>query len=123
MKKKKAFTLSELMLATAIITIAISGLLAAFVGCLLLNESNNNLVTASNDAQYVLEQIKGLAYSNIVNNYTPTPSNFTNNNIIFTPTVTVNEIILNRVKEVTVNVAWVERQKNRNFSLSTRIAH
>lgn len=122
MGRTRGFTLIELLITAAILLIAISGLLFVFINCTLLNQANNNLVIAANDAQYVLEQIKGLAYSNIVNNYIPTPSTFTNNNVIFTPTVTVNEVIPNKVKEVTVNVGWVERQRQRNFQLVTRIA-
>lgn len=116
MKKKRAFTLSELMLATAILVIAITGMLAAFVGCLLLNESNNNLVKATNDAQYVLEQVKGLAYDNINAYVSPAFNNLNSE------TITLNRAVGAKIAEVTVNVAWVERQKNRNFSLSTRIA-
>jgi len=118
MKAKNAFTLSELMLATAILVLVAAGLLAAFVGCLILNETNNNLVIAVNDAQYVLEQIKGLDYNNI-DAYTPPTFTHLNNESIPDPTVTE---ITSGIKEVTVNVNWTERANNRNFSLSTRIA-
>jgi len=111
------FTLTELMIAMGILLIAISGLLTTFVYCILLNESNNNLVTAANDAQYVLEEIKGLAYNNI-NSYTPPAFNNLENETIPNPTV----VEISGIKEVTVNVSWSERGRSRNWTLSTRIA-
>jgi len=114
----KGFNLLEVMTAIAILLLVISGLLVTFVYCMLMNISNNNLVIAANDAQFVLEQIKGLAYNDTIDDYTvPTFSNLYNE--IVTPTATV---ISSGLKEVSVNVTWTERQRNRNFSLSTRVA-
>lgn len=113
------FNLLELMTAIAILLLVITGLLVTFVYCTLMNTSNNNLVIAANDAQFVLEQIKGLAYDDILGNYTV--PDFTNlENEIVTPTAV---IIDSRTKEVNVNVTWTERQRNRNFVLSTLVAH
>jgi len=120
--KKKHFlsvrglTLIELMIATGILVVVLSGLLLTFISCILLNESNNNLVIAVNDAQYVLEQIKGLAYSEIGNYTVPQFNNLANE------TVTLTRSIGTRIAEVAVDVSWIERQRQRNFQLSTRIA-
>ena len=117
----KGFSLIEVMVATAILLIILSGLLLAFVYCILLNQSNNNLVIAANDAQYVLEEIKGLAYSgisNFINNFNPSQFSNLNNEIITFP----NPNIGTAIAEVTVDVSWIERQRQRNFQLSTRIA-
>jgi len=116
--KTKGFTLLELMIATVVLMIAIGGLLMAFTSCMLLSESNSNLTTAVNDAQYILEEIKGLDYANI-DVYAASPPQFSNlDSEIITTAVTGTGTI----KEITVNVAWVERQRNRNFQLSTRVA-
>ena len=117
--RRTGFTLVELMLAAAILVIAILGLLAVLIHSMLMNESNNNLATAVNDAQYVLEQIKGLPYVNITSSYSP--PNFTINNENITPGVTVSNIS-DDLREVTVNVSWTERQRSRSVQLSTRIA-
>ena len=118
----KGFTLSELMIAAAIILIAILGLFTAIINCILLNESNNNLVMAVNDAQYVLEQIKGLAYDNIndfITAFDPLQfSDLYNQSITFP-----NTVIGTSIANITVEVNWDERQRQRNFTLSTRIAH
>lgn len=116
---KKGVTLLELMVAAAILVMVISGLLITFISCMLMNEANNNLVIAVNDAQYAMEQIKGLAYDNILSGYTaPSFTNLNNENI-----TTASRVIDSYLKEVTVNVTWTERGRNRLFSLSTRIAH
>lgn len=110
----------ELMIAVAILLVAILSLLAAFINCILLNESNNNLGLAAKDAQYVLEQIKGLAYSDIATYTAPAFTNLTGE------AITLTRLTLARPKgdltEVTVKVSWTERQRNRDVSVSTRIA-
>lgn len=114
--------MSELMIAATILLVAILGLLALLINCIILGESNNNLVIAVNDAQHVLEQLKGQDYTQI-NNFTTTynPSQFNNliNETISFPYVNIGA----KVAEVTVEVDWVEKyNRNRDFRLSTRIA-
>jgi len=117
----KGFTLAELMIAMGILLIAISGLLSTFVYCILLNESNNNLVIAANDAQYVLEQIKAKTYDDIddfINTFNPNEFSNLNNEAITFPDTTIGVSIAT----IIVNVKWTERQRERNFRLSTRVA-
>ena len=62
MKKiKSGFTLSELLLAAAILVFVLAGLLALFANCLILNETNRNLTVATSHAQYIMEEIKDAA--------------------------------------------------------------
>jgi prepilin-type N-terminal cleavage/methylation domain-containing protein len=117
-KKNLGFTLIELVIAIAILLIMVTALFVASINCILLNEMNNNAVTAANDAQYVLEQMKQLPYTQI-NNYSPPVFTNLHNETIPKPTVID---ITGSIKQVTVNVNWTERQRNRSFSLSTRFA-
>lgn len=112
----KGLTLLELMIAAAILLVVISGLLACFVYCILMNESNNNLVIAVNDIQRVLEEIRGLAYDDIASYTAPSFTNLNNE------TVTLTRSLGSSIGEVTVDVSWIERQRQRNFQISTRIA-
>lgn len=114
----RGLTLSELMITMAILIIAISGLLLTFIYCLLLNESNNNLVTAMTDAQYVLEGLKGTAYSELGNYTAPAIANLRNENI----TITLSPDATNMRSEAEVTVGWNERGRQRNVTLSTNIA-
>lgn len=124
MKLKQGFTLAELMIAMGILFIVISGLLVAFVSCILLNESNNNLVIAANDAQYVLEQVKKVnAYDDIddfIASFDPSYFVNLNNETITFPNPPDTDI--GSIAEVTVNVRWSMRGGSKDFSLSTRIA-
>jgi len=115
--KNKAFTLLELLMALGILVIAILAVLSCFINCLFLNESNNNLVIAANDAQYVLEKIKALPYDSIAG-YTPPVFNHLNNEAV---SLSDNHAVGLNLWEVAVDVSWAERQRSRNFTLSTRI--
>jgi type II secretory pathway pseudopilin PulG len=119
----RGFTLLELMIVAGILLIAILGLLATFINCMFLNESNKNLTIAVNDAQYALEQIKSIAFnqiSNFINNFNPTQFSNLNNETITFPSPSYGA----KISEITVNVSWKERNEPnpRNFQLSTRIA-
>ncbi len=54
----RGFTLSELLLAAAILAFVLAGLLALFANCLILNEANRNLTVATSHAQYIMEEIR-----------------------------------------------------------------
>ena len=56
--KRAGFTLAEVILAAAILAFALTGLLALFINCMLLNESSRNRSLATAHAQFVLEEIK-----------------------------------------------------------------
>lgn len=68
----KGFTLLELMLAAAVLIVAISGLVAAFVGCYALNETARNLTFATMGAQQKLEEIREHNFYNIYSDYNGT---------------------------------------------------
>ncbi|MEW6100756.1 MAG: prepilin-type N-terminal cleavage/methylation domain-containing protein [Candidatus Omnitrophota bacterium] len=113
---KKGFTLAELLIAVGILAVAILGLLALFVNVMLMNESNYNLVTAVNDAQFVLEQMRPIAYDDLDDYSPPDFINLQNE----TESVTVSNPPGGSIAEITVTIGWTERNRNRNFQLSTR---
>ena len=55
----KAITLTELLLAAAILAFVICGIIALFANCTLLNEGSHNLTIAVSHAQQILEEIRG----------------------------------------------------------------
>jgi prepilin-type N-terminal cleavage/methylation domain-containing protein len=112
------FTFIELILAMAILLTVITGLFLTYAYCILLNQSNSNLITATNDAQYVLEQMKSLPYSQLAG-YCSSPPTFNN---LKNETVTPNCTIGQHVADVTVTILWDESHGQKNFSLSTCIA-
>lgn len=124
MKKARGFTLSELMIAVLILVIAISALLLTYVTCMFMNESNNNLVTVVNDVQYVLEEIKGLAYTDIEDYPDPAPDQVKHLRPGQNEVIRVNHTHPGaNIIEVTVTATWQERNGiNRIFSLTTRFS-
>jgi len=115
--KKNGFSLLGLMLAIAIAALVITGSLSVFINCIFLNEANNNLMIAVNDAQSILEEVKTLTYAEI-DDYIPVQLNNLDNEVI---TFQPNDIDA-RIRDVTVTIAWIEKGRNRNFQLSTRFA-
>ncbi len=65
---KKSFTLSELLLAVAILGLVFSSILLVFVSSLILNESSRNLTVALTHAKYVMEDIKNSNFGTIEDN-------------------------------------------------------
>jgi Tfp pilus assembly protein PilV len=63
------FTLLELMLAAGVLIVAISGLIAAFIGCYCLNETARNLTFATMGAQEKLEEIRNHNFYKIYQDY------------------------------------------------------
>lgn len=62
---EKGFTLAEIILAAAILAFTLVSLLALFVSCMLLNDASRNLTQAAGHAQFVMEDIRDTAFSNI----------------------------------------------------------
>jgi len=111
-----AFSLVELMVSIIILMVVISGCLLTYIYCVLLNDTSHNLVVAVNDAQYVLEQIKSLAYGDIATYTDPAFSNLPSE------VVTLNRVMGASMSTITVNVSWQERTRSRTFSLTTYVA-
>ncbi|MDD3087992.1 MAG: prepilin-type N-terminal cleavage/methylation domain-containing protein [Candidatus Omnitrophica bacterium] len=62
---KSGFTLSELLLAVAILAFAMSGMLYLFVNCSFLDNANRNLSLAVSHGQFVMEDIKDADFSSL----------------------------------------------------------
>ncbi len=63
--KNKGFTLSELMLAAAILIFVLAGLLSLFINCTFLNENNRDLTQAVTHAEYIMEGVRHVPFANI----------------------------------------------------------
>jgi len=122
----KGFTLSELMIAAAILALVLSALLILYINCLFLNEASRNLSIATSHAQYMLEEIKYTSFATIAPNYNGVCINdgsiesrglspLTAETICTTVTGT-------RVLNVSVVVSWEDKgMRNRGLTLATLI--
>jgi len=115
---KNGLSLMELMITAVILLIALGSLLFTFAKCLLLNEENNKLVIATNDAQMVLEQIRGEPFANInafCQGYNPA----TFNNLIDENVNCAVSASGFTFRTVDVQITWTERQRQRDVTLSS----
>lgn len=116
-RNKRGLTLIELMAAVAIIILIITGSLLSFMHLMFLGDSSINLTLAANDAQYILEQLKGVpTYAAISSYVAPTLNN------LLDESITLNRSVGTNLANITVNVNWREKNQTRSYSLSTCIA-
>ena len=130
--KSKAFTLPELLLAAAILAFAVSSILLAFISCMVLNEMNRNLTTATSHAQFVLEEIKDTNFNAVkgcTGNCTAwdwSSTSINSKGIEALPNESIDttvSLIGSTLLDVTVRVGWKDRGlRSRNVTLETLIA-
>lgn len=70
--KKKGFTLLEILVASGILVIALTGLLATYAACFDLVETTRNSNLALNAAQKTLEEMRNVNFLNIFSSYNGT---------------------------------------------------
>ncbi|MHB8155621.1 MAG: type IV pilus modification PilV family protein [Candidatus Omnitrophota bacterium] len=121
---RKGFSLIETMIGVFVLLVSILAALSGFLGSMFLNNSSNNLTTAVNDAQYVLEQVKGLDYATCIQNlpnacYTiPTFINLPGETAAFDPAPTT----IGSLRKITVKISWQDKGQTRSFSLASYFA-
>ncbi|MCX5668539.1 MAG: prepilin-type N-terminal cleavage/methylation domain-containing protein [Candidatus Omnitrophica bacterium] len=122
---RKGLSLIEVMIGVFVLLVSILAALSGFLGSMFLNNSSNNLTTAVNDAQYVLEQVKGLDYATCIQNlpnacYTiPTFINLSGETVAFDPAPTT---IGPNIRKIAVKVSWQDKGQTRSFSLASYFA-
>lgn len=72
------FTLAELLIATLILSFALTQILILFMNCMNSNEASRNLSTAVTHAEYVLEDIRNTNFSSIATNISNGTFNYAN---------------------------------------------
>jgi Tfp pilus assembly protein PilW len=63
--RNSGFTLAELLLASAILIFALSGVLALYINCAVLNKTNRNSAIAMSHANYIMEEIRGWGFTGL----------------------------------------------------------
>lgn len=111
---KKGMSLFEVVVSVALLLTATCAALGAVVYCIVLTSASSHYTLAVSDAQFVLEQIKGLAFASIAAYSPPALSNLPNENITVTAVGASPTLI-----KVTVNVSWDEFAQSRVYSIST----
>ncbi|MDO8602713.1 MAG: prepilin-type N-terminal cleavage/methylation domain-containing protein [Candidatus Omnitrophota bacterium] len=109
LKRKRGFTLLELMIAVGVLVVALVGLLGVFAHLIVLNENSSKLTLAVAACQAKLEEMRNSTFSTLYTTY---------NGAIFNPTgfssgeargaVYINNSNLNLL-QVFVSVSWRTR--------------
>ena len=120
----RGLTLSELLLATAILAFVLCGLLALFISYSFLIESNRNLTSAIRHAQYIMEEIRDSNFTNLESNINTGTWDLSAAEIESAPhsmTALINEAIDTQVSQsgnplgVRVRVDWNDRNTRARF--------
>lgn len=122
---KNGFSLIELMIAAAIFIVALMPLLMLFINYIVFMESCRNRIIASNDARYILEDIRDttpFTNDNVITNF-PQETDLSGN--IGPQKLTDETIFVNYANPtadplpILVTVNWQERTKPRNLTVTT----
>lgn len=118
---RQGFSLIELMFGVFVLLVSILAALSGFLGSMFLNNSSNDLTTAVNDAQYVLEQVKGLDYDTCIQHLPnacyalPAFNNLPGETAAFYPAPST----LGAKTKITVKVSWQDKGQTRSFWLAS----
>ncbi|MFH1062905.1 MAG: type II secretion system protein [Candidatus Omnitrophota bacterium] len=126
-KSKKGFTLAEILVAGFVAAVALVAILGTLSNIALLNELNQEKTFAAMHGQYILEEIRDAAFTNLetdisnhnwdfnANQLSGNPYNFTGlnaENIVTTPVNTGNPL------QIRLEVNWLDRRgTNRTYTL------
>jgi hypothetical protein len=128
-KYSTALTLSELLLAVAILAFVLCGMLVLFVNLLFLNEANRNLTLSVSHAQYAMEGIKNTHFSEIKSRIDSGDWDWDAADItaqglaaLINESIDTSRGLDDNPVEVTVSVQWQDRrQRQRQIELRTLI--
>lgn len=131
-KKKKAFSLVELMVGIIILMVVLPAMLVSFFSLFILNELTEHIILASLDAQRVVEQMRSLSEDSLTSITTQNWSTWASNNgcdnlpseqiqVVYTDINGNGDPLDDNPLAVTVIVSWRQRQRLQNLSFSTLI--
>lgn len=111
----KSFTLSELILAFAILALALAGILALLANVMILNTTNREVTLAYSAAQSKMEELKNLAANDFnaldaYNGQIFVLSNFPTD-IPAKARITVSDQVAGQLKQVKIDACFMVRNK------------
>jgi len=118
--RRSGFTMLELVIASAVLLIAVLGLLSVYQSPFVLNELTRDTTTAVQDASKVIEQMRVTAFASVQTTNWDTWAQ--NNGAKNLPSETLSIAYTGTDPlEFTVTVQWTRRSRTRNIRLTSRI--
>ena len=114
MKKKKGFTLVEILISTAIMAVAITATLQILNYLLMMNETNDVSVVCMNELQGMMDEVRNTLYGDIVSNYNGRQfqiAELTNRGIQHSGVFIASEIEPLFITRIKVVVCWQNRTR------------
>ncbi len=114
MKKKKGFTLVEILISTVIMAIAITATLQILNYLLMMNETNDVTVICMNHIQGLMDEVRNTLYEDIVPIYNGRQfqiPELTNRGIQHSAVFIANEIVPLYLVRVKIVVCWKNRTR------------
>ncbi|MBU1043812.1 MAG: type II secretion system GspH family protein [Candidatus Omnitrophica bacterium] len=122
MRRKKGFTLVEVLVSTLIMAIAITSTLQILIYLLQMNEANQSSVTCMNEVQGRMDAIKSVLYEDIVGSYNRlnfTSAELTSRGVRHSGIIYATEIQPPFLIDVKIVVCW--ENKNRIIGEDTNL--
>jgi prepilin-type N-terminal cleavage/methylation domain-containing protein len=117
MKRQKGFSLLEVMIGLVILLVGLLGMAAMTTTSIKVNANANHLTEGYQIAQAEMEKIKNVAWASLGNG---TATKVSQTGVAFTSrwTVATN----GNVKDVSLDVAWLDGSTTHNVDLKTKVA-
>ena len=123
MTRKSGFTLIEVLIATAILVVALGGILSLVSHCYTLIETSRNGSKALNIAQRRFEEIRNMDFVDIIDPAKLNPSFVIADpdGLNFTGTVSIQQLD-SHLDRVTIDIGWNQGARQITHSYTTAIA-
>jgi type II secretory pathway pseudopilin PulG len=126
----KAFSFPELLVAVAILSFTLTGILASLIHTMILNNASSNLTVATSHAEIVLEQIRNTSFANISTNISDGNWNWSASTIASNNLTPLNSEAISvqssgtTLLDITATVTWKDlQQRSRSTSLRTLVSN
>ncbi len=123
-KSKRGFSFAEVILAIAIMTFALVGILGTYLTCIALISTSQNVNAATNAATGVISEIRSTPFTQVIDDFNG--MTFTVNGIPSSlGVVSIDDSVNPELLEVTVDVSWQQggNATNSAIQLKTQVAN
>lgn len=120
MRREKGFTLIEIIIALAILTLLISGVVTLFFNLIVANKESQYHSQAYKILDSKIEELRGAPFDALINK-TDTISELPQGQLLITADNNIDGVPQTNIKKVTLELSW-KFKRNQNLKLETYIS-